>query len=153
MPDGGALLAGGAQTDGAGDIGGDMATVDFPHGTLHHHEAGSGTPIAFLHDCLMGAKLWDPVIQLLEGEFRCPSAGPPSAAWSGMRSASAPRELGRCVGECAPLGRIDPLGDGVSGNGFLIGGQETRFRLAQWTETATSSPASASATTIGFGRR
>ena len=41
----------------------------------------------------------------------------------------------------------------VSGNGFLIGGQETRFRLAQWTETATSSPASASATTIGFGRR
>ena len=30
---------------------------------------------------------------------------------------------------------------------------ETRFRLAQWTGTATSSTASASGTTIGFGRR
>jgi hypothetical protein len=30
---------------------------------------------------------------------------------------------------------------------------ETRFRLAQWTGTATSSLASASGTTIGFGRR
>ena len=28
-----------------------------------------------------------------------------------------------------------------------------RFRLVQWTGTATSSPASASGTTIGFGRR
>jgi hypothetical protein len=28
-----------------------------------------------------------------------------------------------------------------------------RFRLAQWTGTATSSTASASGTTIGFGRR
>ncbi len=30
---------------------------------------------------------------------------------------------------------------------------ETRFRVAQWTGTATSSTASASGTTIGFGRR
>ena len=30
---------------------------------------------------------------------------------------------------------------------------ETRFLLAQWTGTASSSPASASGTTIGFGRR
>jgi hypothetical protein len=30
---------------------------------------------------------------------------------------------------------------------------ETSFRLAQWTGTATSSTASASGTTIGFGRR
>jgi pimeloyl-ACP methyl ester carboxylesterase len=48
-----------------------MATVDLPHGTLHYHEAGSGTPIVFLHGYLMGANLWDPVIRLLEGEFRC----------------------------------------------------------------------------------
>jgi pimeloyl-ACP methyl ester carboxylesterase len=48
-----------------------MATVDLPHGTLHYHEAGSGVPIVFLHGYLMGANLWDPVIQLLEGEFRC----------------------------------------------------------------------------------
>jgi pimeloyl-ACP methyl ester carboxylesterase len=48
-----------------------MATVDLPHGTLHYHEAGSGVPIVFLHGYLMGANLWDPVIELLEGEFRC----------------------------------------------------------------------------------
>ncbi|HEX6757037.1 MAG TPA: alpha/beta hydrolase [Propionibacteriaceae bacterium] len=48
-----------------------MVTVDLPHGTLHYHEAGSGTPIVFLHGYLMGASLWDPVIRLLEGEFRC----------------------------------------------------------------------------------
>jgi pimeloyl-ACP methyl ester carboxylesterase len=48
-----------------------MAIVDLPHGTLQYHEAGSGTPIVFLHGYLMGANLWDPVIWLLEGEFRC----------------------------------------------------------------------------------
>jgi pimeloyl-ACP methyl ester carboxylesterase len=48
-----------------------MATVDLPHGTLHYHEAGDGAPIVFLHGYLMGANLWDPVIQLLECGFRC----------------------------------------------------------------------------------
>ena len=48
-----------------------MATVDLPYGTLHYHEAGSGVPLVFLHGYLMGANLWDPVIQHLEGEFRC----------------------------------------------------------------------------------
>jgi len=48
-----------------------MATVDLRHGTLHYHEAGSGVPLVLLHGYLMGANLWDPVIQHLEGEFRC----------------------------------------------------------------------------------
>ena len=48
-----------------------MATIDLPHGTLHYQQAGSGTPIVFLHGYLMGANLWDPVVQLLDGEFRC----------------------------------------------------------------------------------
>jgi pimeloyl-ACP methyl ester carboxylesterase len=48
-----------------------MATIDLPHGPLHYHEAGRGSPIAFLHGYLMGADLWDPVMQLLAGEFRC----------------------------------------------------------------------------------
>jgi pimeloyl-ACP methyl ester carboxylesterase len=48
-----------------------MTTVDLPHGTLHYHQAGSGAPIVFLHGYLMAANLWDPVVQLLEGEFRC----------------------------------------------------------------------------------
>jgi pimeloyl-ACP methyl ester carboxylesterase len=57
-----------------------VATVDLPHGTVHYHEAGSGTPIVFLHGYLMGANLWDPVIQLLEGEFRCVSPELPFGA-------------------------------------------------------------------------
>ena len=48
-----------------------MATIDLPHGTLHYCEAGSGAPIVFLHGYLMGADLWDPVIQLLEADARC----------------------------------------------------------------------------------
>jgi pimeloyl-ACP methyl ester carboxylesterase len=48
-----------------------VATVDLPTGTLHYHQAGSGTPIVFLHGYLMGANLWDPVIRLLDGEFGC----------------------------------------------------------------------------------
>jgi pimeloyl-ACP methyl ester carboxylesterase len=48
-----------------------MATVDLPHGTLHYRQSGSGAPIVFLHGYLMGANLWDPVVQLLDGEFGC----------------------------------------------------------------------------------
>lgn len=48
-----------------------MTSVDLPHGTLHYHEAGSGPPLVFLHGYLMGANLWDPVIRLLDGQFRC----------------------------------------------------------------------------------
>jgi pimeloyl-ACP methyl ester carboxylesterase len=48
-----------------------MATVDLPSGTLHYHQSGSGAPIVFLHGYLMGANLWDPVVQRLAGEFRC----------------------------------------------------------------------------------
>jgi pimeloyl-ACP methyl ester carboxylesterase len=57
-----------------------MGTVDLPHGTLHYQEAGSGVPIVFLHGYLMGASLWDPVIRLLEGEFRCLSPELPFGA-------------------------------------------------------------------------
>ena len=48
-----------------------MATVDLPCGTLHYQQSGTGVPIVFLHGYLQGANLWDPVVQLLAGEFRC----------------------------------------------------------------------------------
>ena len=48
-----------------------MATIDLPSGTLHYQQSGSGTPIVFLHGYLMGANLWEPVIRLLDREFRC----------------------------------------------------------------------------------
>jgi pimeloyl-ACP methyl ester carboxylesterase len=57
-----------------------MATVDLPSGTLHYHQAGSGPPIVLLHGYLMGANLWDPVVQLLAGEFGCISPELPFGA-------------------------------------------------------------------------
>ena len=48
-----------------------MPHVELPHGTMHYQESGVGAPVVFLHGYLMGARLWDPVVRLLEGEFRC----------------------------------------------------------------------------------
>src|SRR5215468_12729780 len=48
-----------------------MSHVELPHGTVHYHESGTGPPVVFLHGYLMGGRLWDPVVRLLEGEFRC----------------------------------------------------------------------------------
>ena len=48
-----------------------MSQVELSHGTVHYSESGAGQPIVFLHGYLMGAGLWDPVVRLLEGEFRC----------------------------------------------------------------------------------
>jgi pimeloyl-ACP methyl ester carboxylesterase len=45
--------------------------TELSHGTLHYRESGAGAPIVFLHGYLMGAGLWDPVVRLLDGEFRC----------------------------------------------------------------------------------
>jgi len=48
-----------------------MSRVELSHGTLHYQESGAGAPVVFLHGYLMGAHLWDSVVHLLEGEFRC----------------------------------------------------------------------------------
>src|SRR5712692_8368091 len=48
-----------------------MPHTELTHGTLHYQESGAGAPVVFLHGYLMGAHLWDPVVHLLEGEFRC----------------------------------------------------------------------------------
>src|SRR5215467_12479063 len=48
-----------------------MSHVELSHGTLHYRESGAGAPVVFLHGYLMGAGLWDPVVRLLEDEFRC----------------------------------------------------------------------------------
>jgi pimeloyl-ACP methyl ester carboxylesterase len=48
-----------------------MSQTELPHGTVHYQEAGAGAPVVFLHGYLMGAHLWDPVVRLLQDEFRC----------------------------------------------------------------------------------
>jgi pimeloyl-ACP methyl ester carboxylesterase len=48
-----------------------MPHVELSHGTVRYRESGTGTPVVFLHGYLMGARLWDPVVHRLAGEFRC----------------------------------------------------------------------------------
>jgi len=48
-----------------------MPHAELSHGTLHYQESGAGAPVVFLHGYLMGARLWDPVVHLLQDEFRC----------------------------------------------------------------------------------
>ena len=48
-----------------------MPHVELSHGTLHYHDSGAGAPVVFLHGYFMGADLWDPVVRLLEDQFRC----------------------------------------------------------------------------------
>ena len=48
-----------------------MPHVELPPGTVHYEESGAGRPVVFLHGYLMGAHLWDPVVQRLDDEFRC----------------------------------------------------------------------------------
>jgi len=48
-----------------------MPHIELPHGTVHYQDSGAGAPVVFLHGYLMGARLWDPVVRRLEGEFRC----------------------------------------------------------------------------------
>jgi pimeloyl-ACP methyl ester carboxylesterase len=45
--------------------------TELSHGTLHYRESGAGAPVVFLHGYLMGAGLWDPVVRLLNANFRC----------------------------------------------------------------------------------
>jgi pimeloyl-ACP methyl ester carboxylesterase len=48
-----------------------MSSVDLAHGTVYYRDCGNGAPVVFLHGYLMGGSIWDPVVQQLEGEFRC----------------------------------------------------------------------------------
>src|SRR5215472_8196184 len=53
------------------NLGGAVPHIELSHGTLYYRESGTGAPVVFLHGYLMGAGLWDPVVRLLDGEFRC----------------------------------------------------------------------------------
>ncbi|HVY10281.1 MAG TPA: alpha/beta hydrolase [Mycobacteriales bacterium] len=39
-----------------------VRTVEIPGGTIEVHEAGSGTPLLFLHGALAGWQVWEPVV-------------------------------------------------------------------------------------------
>jgi len=79
-----------------------LSHVELSHGTLHYHDSGAGAPVVFLHGYLMGAHLWDPVVHLLEDEFRClvpelPFGAHPAPMKPGADLTAA--GLGRLVGD------------------------------------------------------
>jgi pimeloyl-ACP methyl ester carboxylesterase len=45
--------------------------LDLPQGRLRYFEAGTGSPIVFVHGLLVNANLWRKVVARLAGEFRC----------------------------------------------------------------------------------
>jgi pimeloyl-ACP methyl ester carboxylesterase len=45
--------------------------LELPQGRLRYFEAGSGSPIVFLHGLLVNANLWRKVVATLSPEFRC----------------------------------------------------------------------------------
>jgi pimeloyl-ACP methyl ester carboxylesterase len=45
--------------------------VDLAMGTVRYREAGGGKPIVFVHGYLVDGRLWDGVVDELDGEFRC----------------------------------------------------------------------------------
>jgi len=79
-----------------------MSNVELPHGTVHYRDSGTGAPVVFLHGYLMGAGLWDPVVRLLEGEFRCVVPELPFGAHPAPMRPDAdltPRGIGRLVAD------------------------------------------------------
>jgi pimeloyl-ACP methyl ester carboxylesterase len=45
--------------------------LELPQGRLRYFEAGTGSPIVFLHGLLVNANLWRKVVALLAPDFRC----------------------------------------------------------------------------------
>jgi len=50
---------------------GNPRSADLPQGTVHYLESGTGRPVVLLHGYMMGAHLWDPVVQRMTGDLRC----------------------------------------------------------------------------------
>jgi pimeloyl-ACP methyl ester carboxylesterase len=50
---------------------GPTSELDLPQGRVRYFEAGTGTPIVFVHGLLMNANLWRKVVAELSPEFRC----------------------------------------------------------------------------------
>lgn len=48
-----------------------MTEVTLPEGTIRYRDQGSGEPLVFVHGFLVNSRLWDPVVERLQGEFRC----------------------------------------------------------------------------------
>ena len=48
-----------------------MPSINLPAGPVNYLDSGTGRPVVLLHGYLMGARLWDPVVGRISGDFRC----------------------------------------------------------------------------------
>jgi len=95
-----------------------MPHVSLPHGTIHYRESGhypeSGprAPIVFLHGYLMDGRLWDPVVRLLDDDFRCITPDLPFGAHATAMNPDAdltPAGMGRLVADFLAALELDDV--------------------------------------------
>ncbi len=94
-----------------------LPCVELPHGTMYYRDSGKGAPVVFLHGYFMGAGLWDPVVRLLDSEFRCLVPELPFGAHPAPMRPDAdltPAGMGRLVGDF--LDSLDLSGVTLVGN-------------------------------------
>jgi pimeloyl-ACP methyl ester carboxylesterase len=48
-----------------------MPEVTLSQGTIRYRDAGSGPPVVFVHGALVDGRLWEPVVERLQGTARC----------------------------------------------------------------------------------
>jgi pimeloyl-ACP methyl ester carboxylesterase len=48
-----------------------MPEVTLSQGTIRYRDVGSGPPIVFVHGALVDGRLWEPVVERLQGSARC----------------------------------------------------------------------------------
>ena len=78
--------------------------LDLPQGPLRYFEAGSGSPIVFVHGLLVNANLWRKVVAELSREFHCVTLDLPLGSHTLAMSASA---------ELTPHGLTDLIADAI----------------------------------------
>jgi pimeloyl-ACP methyl ester carboxylesterase len=85
-----------------------MPHAVLPAGTLHYRDAGTGQPLVFLHGLLQDGRVWNEVVDRLDGRFRCVVPDLPLGAHRTAMSPGADLSVAGVAGLVADL--IDHLG-------------------------------------------
>jgi pimeloyl-ACP methyl ester carboxylesterase len=48
-----------------------MPEITLPQGTIRYRDEGEGPPLVFVHGALVNGRLWEPVVERLDGRARC----------------------------------------------------------------------------------
>src|SRR5918995_3455315 len=103
---------------------GEPRDLDVPGGKLRIFEAGSGSPIVFVHGLLVNANLWRKVVSRLTPDFRCVSLDMPLGS----------HELTMPDADLKPLGLANLIADAIEAAGLedvTLVGNDTGGGLSQ----------------------